>query len=101
MGIISPLGWNFNMVMVDALKLLLDPLTLGVMLACGVYGLVVGAIPGFTATMAVALLVPVTYFLEPVPALAGIVTLAAMAILELRIFLACLPRFGRSNCRYW
>jgi TctA family transporter len=80
MGIISPLGWNFNMVMVDALKLLLDPLTLGVMLACGVYGLVVGAIPGFTATMAVALLVPVTYFLEPVPALAGIVTLAAMAI---------------------
>lgn len=66
--------------MYEAFKLLMDPLTLGVMLACGIYGLAVGAIPGFTATMAVALLVPVTYFLDPVPALAGIVTLAAMAI---------------------
>ena len=68
------------MVMFEAFKLLMDPLTLGVMLACGIYGLFVGAIPGFTATMAVALLVPATYFLDPVTALAGIVTLAAMAI---------------------
>lgn len=68
------------MVMLEALKLLLDPFTLGVMLACGIYGLAVGSIPGFTATMAVALLVPVTYYLDPVPALAGIMTLAAMAI---------------------
>lgn len=66
--------------MLDAFLALLDPLTLGVMLACAIYGLMVGAIPGFTATMAVALLVPITYYLEPVPALAGIVTLAAMAI---------------------
>ncbi|GAB5378275.1 MAG: tripartite tricarboxylate transporter permease [Acuticoccus sp.] len=68
------------MVALDAAARLLDPTTLLVMLACAVYGLAVGAIPGFTATMAVALLVPVTYFLDPVPALAGVVTLAAMAI---------------------
>lgn len=66
--------------MLDALALLFDPQTILVMLACAVYGLTVGAIPGFTATMAVALLVPVTYFMDPVPALAGVVTLAAMAI---------------------
>ncbi|MFY0597806.1 MAG: tripartite tricarboxylate transporter permease [Cognatishimia sp.] len=68
------------MVAYDSLMLLLEPTTLAVILGCAAYGLVVGAIPGFTATMAVALLVPMTYFLDPVPALAGIVTLAAMAI---------------------
>lgn len=68
------------MVMLDAFLMLLDPMTLGIMLACSIYGLAVGAIPGFTATMAVALLVPVTFYLDPVPALAGIVSLAAMAI---------------------
>ncbi len=44
------------------------------------YGLFVGAIPGLTATMATALLVPVTFFMDPVPALAAIVTMEAMAI---------------------
>ncbi|MGF1527053.1 MAG: tripartite tricarboxylate transporter permease, partial [Candidatus Competibacterales bacterium] len=41
---------------------------------------VLGAIPGLTATMGVALLVPVTFFLEPIQAIAAIVTLAAVAI---------------------
>jgi putative tricarboxylic transport membrane protein len=45
-----------------------------------VFGLFVGAIPGLTATMAVALLVPVTFFLPPIPAVACIVTATAMAI---------------------
>ncbi len=44
------------------------------------FGVFVGAIPGLTATMAMALLVPVTYWLEPVPALAAIVTMVACAI---------------------
>ena len=44
------------------------------------FGLVVGAIPGLTATMAVALLVPVTFFMDPVPAIGAIVTCSAMAI---------------------
>ena len=36
--------------------------------------------PGLTATMATALLVPVTFFMPPVPAIASIVTATAMAI---------------------
>jgi TctA family transporter len=45
-----------------------------------VYGLFVGAIPGLTATMATALLVPITFFMDPVPTLGAIVTMEAMAI---------------------
>lgn len=69
-----------DLVILDAFMSLLTPMTLLVMLASAIYGLSVGAIPGFTASMAVALVVPVSYFLDPIPALAGVVTLAAMAI---------------------
>ena len=51
-----------------------------IILASALYGLFVGAIPGLTATMATALLVPVTFFMPPVPAVAAIVTATAMAI---------------------
>jgi putative tricarboxylic transport membrane protein len=44
------------------------------------FGLFVGAVPGLTATMAIALLVPVTFFMEPIPAVGAMVTCAAMAI---------------------
>lgn len=44
------------------------------------FGLFVGAMPGLTATMATALLVPFTFFMEPVTAIAAIVTATAMAI---------------------
>lgn len=63
-----------------AFSLLADPYVLGVILAASLFGLFVGAIPGLTATMATALLVPVTFFMPPVPALAAIVTATAMAI---------------------
>ena len=65
---------------IDGLLLVLDPYNLLVMAAAGMFGLFVGAMPGLTATMATALLVPVTFFMEPVPALAAIVTATAMAI---------------------
>jgi TctA family transporter len=58
----------------------LDPYLWLVMLGSAVYGIFIGAVPGLTATMAVALLVPVTYWMDPVPALAAIVTLTACAI---------------------
>jgi TctA family transporter len=58
----------------------LDPLVLGAVLAAATFGLFIGAIPGLTATMAVALLVPVTFFLPPLPAVACMVTATAMAI---------------------
>jgi putative tricarboxylic transport membrane protein len=51
-----------------------------VIFASAAYGLFVGAVPGLTATMATALLVPVTFFMPPVPAIASIVTATAMAI---------------------
>jgi TctA family transporter len=57
-----------------------DPYVLVVILASAMYGLFVGAVPGLSATMAVALLVPVTFFMPAVPAVAAMVTATAMAI---------------------
>ncbi|QPC44179.1 tripartite tricarboxylate transporter permease [Kaustia mangrovi] len=48
--------------------------------SAALFGLAVGAIPGLTATMATALLVPITFFMAPVPAVGMMVTCAAMAI---------------------
>jgi putative tricarboxylic transport membrane protein len=64
----------------EALKMVLDPYVLWVILGSAMFGLFVGAVPGLTATMATALLVPVTFFMPPVPAIASIVTATAMAI---------------------
>ena len=63
-----------------AFGLVFQPYVLAVILCSALYGLFVGAIPGLTATMATALLVPVTFFMPPVPAVAAIVTATAMAI---------------------
>ena len=60
--------------------LVMDPYVLTVILCSAVYGLFVGCIPGLTATLATALLVPITFFMPPVPAVAAIVTASAMAI---------------------
>ena len=57
-----------------------DPYVLWVVFASALFGLFVGAVPGLTATMATALLVPVTFFIPPVPAVAAIVSCTAMAI---------------------
>lgn len=51
-----------------------------VILLASVYGILVGAMPGISATLAVAMLVPITYFMDPVAALATIATAVAMAI---------------------
>jgi len=51
-----------------------------IIIISAVYGIFMGAVPGLTATMAVALLVPMTFFLGDVAALAAIVTLSACAI---------------------
>jgi TctA family transporter len=63
-----------------AVALVLDPQVIGVVLASAVFGLFMGAIPGLTATMAVALLVPFTFFLPPLPAVGCMVTATATAI---------------------
>jgi putative tricarboxylic transport membrane protein len=63
-----------------ALGLLADGTLIIVVLASAVYGLFIGAVPGLTATLAAALLVPFAFFLEPLPAIAAIITMSAMAI---------------------
>jgi putative tricarboxylic transport membrane protein len=63
-----------------AFGLVFQPYVLLVIILSAAYGLFVGAIPGLTATMATALLVPVTFFMAPIPAVAAIVTATAMAI---------------------
>lgn len=63
-----------------AFGLVFDPQVLLVILGASIFGLFVGAMPGLTATMATALLVPVTFFMPPVPALGAIVAATSMAI---------------------
>ena len=50
------------------------------MFAASIYGLVIGSLPGLSATMATALLVPVTFYLSPIAAIATIVAASSMAI---------------------
>jgi len=57
-----------------------NPAVPAIILMAAAYGVFMGAVPGLTATMAVALVVPVTFFLDPISALAAIVTLEACAI---------------------
>lgn len=64
----------------QAFSMVFEPYNIVVMLAASLFGLFVGAVPGLTATMATALLVPVTFFMAPIPAIAAMVTATAMAI---------------------
>ena len=64
----------------DALRLVFAPDVMIAILLSSIYGLVVGSLPGLSATMATALLVPVTFYLSPIAAVATIVSASAMAI---------------------
>ncbi len=55
--------------MMDALRELLTGNTMWLMLVGVVAGIIIGALPGLTATMGVALLVPFTFWLPTLPAL--------------------------------
>ena len=58
----------------------MEPHLLLTVLLCTLYGAFVGSMPGLTATMAVALLVPFTYFMGPAQAVAAIVATTTTAI---------------------
>ncbi|MCK0752666.1 tripartite tricarboxylate transporter permease [Chromohalobacter japonicus] len=64
----------------QGLALVFNFQTLLVIFGAAIFGVFVGAVPGLTATMAVALLVPITFYMDPTPAIAAIVTTSAMAI---------------------
>ncbi len=66
--------------LVYALELVFVPEVLIVLFLASVFGLFIGSIPGLTATMAVALLVPLTFFMDPVPAIGAVVATTATAI---------------------
>ena len=53
-----------------ALALVTDPVILGLIVAGTLGGVLVGALPGLSSSMAVALLLPFSLYLEPVPAIA-------------------------------
>ena len=57
-----------------------DPRVVIVVFLSALFGVFVGSIPGLTATMAVALLVPIAYWLDPIAALAAVVSMVACAI---------------------
>ncbi len=46
----------------------------------GLYGSLFGAIPGLTATLAVALFIPIAFFLDPMIALPAIIAISSVAI---------------------
>ena len=66
--------------LLSAASMLADPHLILVIVASCAFGLFVGAVPGLTATMATALLVPFTFFMEPLAAVAAIVACTTMAI---------------------
>lgn len=57
-----------------------DPRVVIIIFLSAFFGVFVGSIPGLTATMAVALLVPIAYWLDPIAALAAVVSMVACAI---------------------
>ncbi len=65
---------------IQAFGMVFKPDVLLIMCASSVYGIIIGAIPGLTAVMAVSLIMPIAIFLEPVPALAAIIACDAMAV---------------------
>lgn len=67
-------------VIISALGLLFQAEVLLAMLGASIFGLAVGAIPGLTASMAVSMLVPLTFFMSPLVAISMIVAVSAMAI---------------------
>jgi len=64
----------------QAFAMVMEPTVLLAIALAGLFGMFVGAVPGLTATMATALLVPITFFLPPIAAVATMVTATAMAI---------------------
>ena len=64
----------------DGIALVAQFEVLAAILIASVYGLVIGAMPGLSATMATALLVPVCFYLSPIAAVATIISASAMAI---------------------
>jgi len=53
-----------------AIPVFTDPFVIGLIIAGTIGGVIVGALPGLSSSMAVALLLPFSLYLEPIPAIA-------------------------------
>ena len=67
-------------ILLSSLTIVLQPNVVAVVFLASLYGLFIGAVPGLTATMATALLVPITFYMDPLSAIAAIISSSAMAI---------------------
>lgn len=63
-----------------AVELLVQPHVIGLALVASVFGLFMGAVPGLTATMGMALLVPFTFFMDQVSVLVCVIAMSGVAI---------------------
>lgn len=59
-----------NLSLEYALPVLTDPVVIGLIVAGTVMGVVIGALPGLSSSMGVALLLPFSLYLDPIPAIA-------------------------------
>ena len=61
--------------MLESLLTVIQPVNLMWIVICSVVGAIIGALPGLTATMGVALFIPLTFAMEPA---SGLILLAAV-----------------------
>lgn len=54
------------------ITLLNDPVAIAIVIAAAIIGVIVGATPGLTSAAAIAMLVPVTFYMQPLHALAAL-----------------------------
>ncbi len=59
-----------NLALEYALPVLTDPLVIGLIVGGTLVGVIIGALPGLSSSMGVALLLPFSLYLEPIPAIA-------------------------------
>jgi len=64
----------------DAVLQIFHPSVLFPLLIAMGFGIFVGGVPGLTATMAVALIIPITYYMEPIAGLAMVIGVSFTAI---------------------
>ncbi|MCX8185894.1 MAG: tripartite tricarboxylate transporter permease [Sulfolobales archaeon] len=64
----------------EILQLILQPHVLFAIFIAELFGVFIGAMPGLTATMATALIVPFTYFMDPLAGISMIIAMTAVAI---------------------
>jgi TctA family transporter len=76
----------------------MEPSTLFVIAAASFFGILMGAIPGLSATTGAALLVPLTLFMEPFVAMSAVIAMAASAIFagDIPAFLLRVPGTAAS-----